>query len=110
MRAFILVAVLVGLPVQAQGYDGNELVALMREFDRGLAGDPDSNAIESGQYMGYVTGVYEAYVTAKLVCGPANVTIGQVITVVGNYLKVNPSKWNAGVVPFAVELQRWRTP
>ena len=65
MKTLLLVALLVGLPMQAHAaqvfYFGNELVSDMREYDKGLAGQPGVNYRGVGMYLGYVITAYEAF-------------------------------------------------
>lgn len=77
------------LDSSARFYNGNELVEKMREYEKDESSGP--NCHESGFYMGYVAGVYDAM--RDFFDAPENVTVGQICAIVGKYLKEHPEKW-----------------
>ena len=87
----VLVAMVLFTPLDSSAYNGNELVQKMREFEKQERGDPSADYGSSGFYMGYVAGVYEAM--RAFFVAPENVTVAQVCSIVGKYLKENPEKW-----------------
>ncbi len=101
MKTFLLIAVLVGLPMQAQAqatiWDGNRLVTDMREWEKFTAGQTltSSGWVRVGSYQRYVAAAADdAYSTAGVVCLPGNVTQGQVHAVVAAYLNAHPTDWH----------------
>jgi hypothetical protein len=44
--------------------------------------------------MYYVTGIAESYNNMGVACIPNGVSIGQLVSVVGKYLRENPEQWN----------------
>lgn len=73
-------------------YDGNKLVQHMKEWEKGEEHDKDGSFFQSGTYLGYVIGVFDA---STYLFGPTvNVTAGQICAIVAKYLKANPEKWN----------------
>ena len=102
MRTFILIAMLVGLPMQAQAqayfWTGNELVERMREWDKYQAGQRDIAYIRAGFYLGYVTAATDSFESVGLICMPESVTIGQATAAVGAYLKANPKRWGEAAI------------
>jgi hypothetical protein len=87
----VLAAMILFTPLDSSAYNGNELVQKMREFEKQERGDPSADYASSGFYMGYVVGVYEAM--RAFFVAPENVTVAQVCSIVGKYLKENPEKW-----------------
>lgn len=100
MRTIILAAMLLLAPLQvrAQFLSGNDLVQYMREADKANASNPQTSYYDVGNYMGFVTGVFDAYSTARLICPSSGVTRGQALEIVSAYLKANPTKWNLSAV------------
>ena len=98
MRTFLLVAVLVGLPMQAQAakvfYGGNSLVTFMHEWEKALAGHPGSNIYQAGQYRGYLSAAADASSTAGLICLPDGGAEEHVEAIVSAYLKAHPTEWH----------------
>jgi len=79
------------LDSSAEFYDGNKLVQDMREHEKAERSDPSANHLQGAFYMGYVAGVYDAL--SSSLSPPESVTIGQLCSIVGKYLKENPEKW-----------------
>jgi hypothetical protein len=50
-------------------------------------------------YAGYIFGVVDA-VDYKDFCIPVNTTGAQIFSIVGNYVKANPDKWNSNAYIF----------
>lgn len=71
---------------------GNELVQLMREYEKAERNDKSANWHKAGEYLGYVMGFYDA--TWFFYADPQNVTEGQVAAVVAEFLNRHPEKWN----------------
>jgi len=70
----------------------------MREADKADTNQLKVSYYDVGNYMGFVTGVFDAYSTARLICPSSGVTRGQVLEIVSMYLKSNPSKWDLNAV------------
>jgi hypothetical protein len=90
----VLAAMVLFTPLDSSAqyfYNGNELVQKMRESEKQERDDPSTDYFSSGFYMGYVAGVYEAM--RAFFVAPENVTVAQVCSIVGKYLKENPEKW-----------------
>ena len=100
MKAILLAMLLVLVPLQvhAEFLSGNDLVQYMREADKANASHPQASYYDVGNYMGFVTGVYDAYSTARLICPGSGVTRGQALEIVTVYLKSSPTKWNLSAV------------
>ena len=83
-------------------YDGNRLVQLMREYDKSETRNPSTDYMDVGIYMGYVAGIFD---TTKDIFfdPPKNVTVGQICSIVGKYLKENPEKWTLPASVLATE-------
>jgi hypothetical protein len=81
------------LVLSAHFYDGNELVADMRENDKADRGDQNADFAKAYRFLGYVIGVFDVADGISF-DPPRNATIGQICTVVANFLKENPEKWN----------------
>jgi hypothetical protein len=98
MRTFLLVAVLVGLPVQAhaQFRYGNELAADMHAWEKAEAAETLTSAEwhQAGEYSGYVLGAADAYEGAGVFCGYGKVATEQLEVVVAAYLKSDPTRWH----------------
>jgi len=96
MRALLLVAVLVGMPMQAQAafYDGNKLVKLMWEYEDVLAKKAGAKLYEAGQYSGFVVAVFDSLTAARVICASDYVDAGQVKWVVATWLKARPKDWH----------------
>lgn len=71
---------------------GNELVQLMREYEKAERNDKSANWHKAGEYLGYVMGFYDA--TWFFYADPQNITEGQVAAVVAEFLNQHPEKWN----------------
>jgi hypothetical protein len=104
MRTFLLVAMLVVLPVQAQaqaqaGYmTGNQLVGHMHESEGLAVGRQGALPYSAGTYNGYVTAAADAYAEAGVICLPANASLGQTWAVVSAYLKAHPADWHQSAI------------
>ena len=80
---------------QAHGKEllsGNELVQLMREYEKAERNDKTADWRKAGEYRGYVIGFYDA--TWFFYADPENITSGRVAAVVAAFLKQNPEKWD----------------
>ena len=102
MRTFMLIAMLVGLPMQAQAVKvfktGNSLVTLMREYEKILAGQREGGIYEAGQYRGYVSAAADAYSAAGVICLPDGGREEQVEAVVAAFLKAHPTDWHFAAI------------
>lgn len=79
-------------PVKAKFfYSGNDLVELMREYEKTTANADAVDWIKVREYCTYIIGVYDATVSQYAV--PDDATKGQIIAVVSNYFNEHPEKW-----------------
>ena len=72
--------------------NGNELVELMREYEKAERNDKTADWRKVGEYRGYVMGFYDA--TWFFYAVPENITPGRVAAVVARFLRQNPEKWD----------------
>jgi len=87
--AFFIILLFSSL-ASAQLINGNTLFERMVEYDKNERGDPDFDQFGCIFYMGYVEGIYDLMVDSFN--DPKNVTVGQILSIVGKYLKDNPEK------------------
>ena len=88
----------------AQGKEllsGNELVQLMREYEKAERNHKSTDWRKAGEYMGYVTGFYDA--TWFFYADPKNITAGRVAAVVAAFLKQHPEKWDRSAWDLVME-------
>ena len=71
---------------------GNELVQLMREYEKAERNDRSTDWRKAGEYVGYVMGFYDA--TWFFYADPHNITPEQVADVVAKFLNQYPDRWN----------------
>ena len=78
--------------VEAQQYfhDGNDLVKLMKEYEKAEAKDPNANYMEVRHYGAYILGVHDA--TTVLYGDKGKISIQQILGIVAKYLKAHPEK------------------
>ena len=106
MRTLMLVAVLVGLPMQAEAglfVTGNDLVEEMRGYDKYKAGQPGvardlASVYREASYTSYVIAAADAFIILGRICPPNHVTVGQVAAIVAAYLKANPKRWHEDAI------------
>ena len=80
----------VALPAKAGFLTGNDLYELYKASIRaGQASASDKDFQDTSEYLGYVTGVWDA-LEGFVVCTGDNITRGQIGDMVGEYLKNNP--------------------
>ncbi len=99
MRTFMLIAMLVGLPMQAQAqttfWDGNRLVTDMRSWEKFTAGHQTLTSpewVRVGSYQRYVAAV--TLDSGEVICVSGNVTQGQVNAIVAAYFNAHPTDWH----------------
>ena len=66
---------------------GNELVQLMKQYENKSGSDPVANTYDSGEYLGYVLGVFDYLSVSGVFCPPNGVTVGQAVNIVSKFLK-----------------------
>lgn len=91
MKKWLLALVLVvSLPAKAGFITGNELYELYKASIRAEQASPsEKDLIDANEYLGYVTGVWDA-LEGFAVCTGDKITRGQIGDMVGEYLKSNP--------------------
>ncbi len=98
MKTFLLVAVLVGLPmqVQAEFWAGNKLVADMREWEKNTAGQTlaTDEWYGLGEYVGYVVAAFDAFQMTGVICASKGITVDQAPAIVSAHLNANPTDWH----------------
>jgi len=79
---------------EAQQYfhDGNDLVRLMKEYEKAEAKDPNTDYMEVRHYGAYILGVHDA--TTVLYGDKGKISIQQILGIVAKYLKAHPEKLN----------------
>lgn len=95
----ILIVLLLTPSILAGGrhfYNGNQLVELSGIHNNGK----DDKLMQYMQYMGYVSGVFDA--TSHLYSTGDGLEIGQICTIVTNYLNAHPEKWNESAYALVV--------
>ncbi len=98
--AMLVVAGLVFPPIsKAKQFDGNELVKLANDYDR----NPGSH--NSGEFMGYVLGVYDATKGFGFFCIPSGrgITKGQILEIVKKDLRDHPQLWHEPAYTFVID-------
>jgi hypothetical protein len=104
--ALVVLLLLVFMQGQARAatiyYTGNNLVEMMREYDKGLVVDPSTRKEDVYTYVGYIVGVSDA-LSNLLWDAPKEVNIGQICAIVSKYLKNHPEKWNTPAVQLVVD-------
>jgi hypothetical protein len=92
----VIVLISVLLPLgHAHGKEllsGNELVQLMREYEKAERNDRSANWQKAGEFVGYVMGFYDA--TWFFYADPQNITPERVAAVVAKFLNQYPDRWN----------------
>lgn len=71
---------------------GNELVQLMREYEKGERKAKSTDWHKAGQYQGYVMGFYDA--TWFFYADLKKIDAGRIAAVVAKFLNKHPEKWN----------------
>ena len=71
---------------------GNELVQLMREYERAERKDKSTNWYKAGQYLGFVMGFYDA--TWFFYADTKKINAGRIAAVIAKFLNQHPEKWN----------------
>ena len=91
----LVIVFLIGVPgsVYSGWVSGHKLVEFMREYEKFEKGLDDPSYVETGHYMGYVTGVADVLQQLELI-KTEEVTIAQLCAVVAKYLKANPEMWH----------------
>jgi hypothetical protein len=86
-----IVIVVAGLPAGAQFYDGNQLVAFMRSYEKCDREPKGCDFIGAGVFMGFVRGVSDSHESDYC---PTHVQVLQVYTSVVKYLNDHPEEWS----------------
>lgn len=98
-KVFILLISLLTIKVCHASYkNGQDLEKGRIEYEKsnlGIAYDATTYAL----YAGYIFGVVDS-ADYKDFCIPINTTGAQLFSIVGNYVKENPDKWNASAYVF----------
>ncbi|TCD20197.1 hypothetical protein E0D81_09390 [Lelliottia amnigena] len=93
---FITCVILLSSNTQAKNkdgdYDGNDLYEAYKAYDSNNPTYKQMN--QATLFMAYVRGVSDVLSLQNLICYPDNVTVGQALDIVGNYLRDNPEKRN----------------
>jgi hypothetical protein len=89
---FISVLIPLGHAHGKELLSGNELVQLMREYEKAERNAKTTDWRKAGEYRGYVMGFYDA--TWFFYADPENITSGRVAAVVAAFLKQHPEKWD----------------
>ena len=95
MRTYLLVAVLVALPMQAQAefWSGSQLISFMRAYQKMDEAQvlSKSDMYRAGEFVGYMTAAADAYALEGIICPASNIKSQKVSVAVADYLKANPA-------------------
>ena len=93
MLRIFLAALILGCATNARAffYDGNKLVADLRQFEKAERSDPATEYQASASYVGFVLGVHDTI--SSSLCSSGNLSTRQVTTVVGKHLNEHPADW-----------------
>jgi hypothetical protein len=72
----------------------NDLIKLMREYEKMVRGEKDVSYDGAGYFVGYVIGVTDVTYSLNLYSLPQNVTQGQICAIVIKYINEHPEEWN----------------
>jgi len=92
--AAYLVLLLAATPVQADFDDGHALLEKWRAYQKYEQGSREAvTCLRTQYYLAYIAGVSDSLrgIAFEL---PAGVTLGQLATIVGEYLDANPGEWH----------------
>jgi len=81
---------------------GNDLVGLMREYEKSKRGEQGANKVSEGIYFGYVMGIVDAD-NGKSISLNASVTAQQLLAIVCKYLNESPEKWDKPAQDIVIE-------
>lgn len=107
MRRTLVIIVLIAalFPLaQAHGKEllsGDELVQLMREYEKAERKDRSTDWYKAGQYLGFVTGFYDA--TWFFYADTKKIGAERIAGVVAKFLKQHPEKWNRAAWDLVME-------
>jgi len=74
---------------------GNDLVDLMRDWERGNQKSANTDYTKATSFTNYNKGVYDSLELNNRICpNNINITTGQVSALVAKYLAANPERWN----------------
>ena len=90
--AWLALAVAAVVPAGAMYYDGNQLVALTREYEKCDREPKGCDFIRVGVFTGFVTGVSDSRESDY--CPAAHIPVHQVCTIVVKYLSDHAEEWN----------------
>jgi hypothetical protein len=107
---FSIVFASIGLPVHAGLYNGNSLVPLMREYEKADRNDKTTIYVSAGNFMGYVTGVYDVLEASGIVCSIDGINRGQISSVVVKYLNDNAKRWGEPAANLVLDALRTAFP
>jgi hypothetical protein len=107
---FSIVFAFIGLPVHAGLYNGNNLVPLMREYEKADRNDKTTIYVSAGNFMGYVTGIYDVLEASGIVCSVDGVNRGQISSVVVKYLNDNAKRWGEPAANLVLDALRTAFP
>jgi len=82
-------------------FSGNDLVSLMREHDRLVAGTSGVNHVKAREYHAYIIGAYDG--TSSFYTRPHDTTQGQIVAIVSKYLKAHPEEWSEPAAELVVK-------
>ena len=88
----ILLLMAMSMEVLGQSYrlSGNELVVLMREWERANQKTAGADFFKAESYSAYVQGISDTLGVRREVCIPETATVGQIGSVVAKFLNDNP--------------------
>jgi len=90
---FVVLA-LCGTPTFAEFWAGNDLVNLMRDYEKAASGDKITDYSHATEFRGFVLGVHDSHEGRGEFCSPPKGTVGQIGAVVVKYLNAHPEQWS----------------
>jgi hypothetical protein len=89
----LCVVVMFSTSANAVVLNGNDLVKNWKEYKK-LDEGRIHNVSDAGYFMGYVSGIVDAFHSEFLFNPPYGSTVGQLCSVVGKWLDNHPEEWN----------------
>lgn len=78
----------------AQFLDGNDLVKLMRDYEKAERSEKPVEFMNATEFRGFVLGVHDALEAEKVLCSNDRTTKRQVGLIVVKYMNANPEQWS----------------
>lgn len=94
LKAAVVVTMSFPMLAHSEFYDGYRLKEWSDADDRTESGNVQATDYQqTARLGGYIVGVYDT-LDGVMFCAPNGVKVGQLIGMVKQYIRANPSKWN----------------